>query len=282
LRPLRSILGFLVIAAIQACEGPPVPQEFAARLGSEILSQDELGEALEGLTVEMDSADAARQVVEQWVTNQLLLAEARRRGIDRDPRVRAHADDAERAVVVDALLGVLFEESPNGPTEAEMQDYFERNRDRLRLAEPYVRMRYLAVDDQAAAQDARTRLARLNIDDQAGWENLVDELSTEAALSRGLAMSLVPETRAFSEYPSLASAVIATRVGRTTPAVQDRGSFHIVTVLQRVPAGTLPERAWIEESLRQQLRIESRKLLYARLVQRLRNEALAREQLQVR
>ncbi len=107
-------------------------------------------------------------------------------------------------------------------------------------------------------------------------------MSTDGDLSRGLSMSLVPETRAFSEYPSLEAAVIATRAGRTTPVVEDRGSYHIVTVLERIPAGTLPERAWIEESLRQQLRIESRKLLYARLVQRLRNEALAREQLQVR
>jgi hypothetical protein len=241
-----------------------------------------LGEALEGLTVEMDSADAARHVVEQWVTNQLLLAEARRRGIDRDPQVRAHAAEAERAVVVDALLGVLYEEASDGPTEAEMQEYFERNRERLVLAEPYVRMRYLAVADIATARIARDRLARLGSDDLSGWEALVDELSTDGDLSRGLARSLVPETRAFSEYPSLAAAVIATRAGRTTPVVQDRGGFHIVSVLQRVPTGTLPERAWIEESLRQQLRIESRKLLYARLVQRLRNEALAREQLQVR
>ncbi len=282
MRILSSIPGLLLVASIAACEGPPAPQEFAARLGSEILSTAELGEALEGLTIEMDSADAARQVVEQWVTNQLLLAEARRRGIDRDPRVRAHAAEAERAVVVDALLGVLYEESSDGPTEAEMQDYFERNRERLALAEPYVRMRYLAVGDQAAAREARSRLARLAPEDVEGWETLVEEMSTEAQLSRGLSRSLVPETRAFSEYPSLAAAVISTRVGRTTPVVQDRGSFHIVTVLERVPAGTLPERAWIEESLRQQLRIESRKLLYARLVQRLRNEALAREQLQVR
>ncbi|NNE70233.1 MAG: peptidyl-prolyl cis-trans isomerase, partial [Rhodothermales bacterium] len=76
--------------------------------------------------------------------------------------------------------------------------------------------------------------------------------------------------------------VINTREGRTTPVIEDRGLYHIVQVVERVPAGTLPKRQWIEASLRQQLQVESRKLLYARLVQRLRNEALAREQLQIR
>lgn len=280
----RSALRFGVVLLLSAaaCERPVALDDYAARLGSESLSEAELAAALDGLTVEMDSADAARQVVEQWVTNQLLLTEARRRGIDREPEVRANVEEAERAVLVDALLARLYQEETGEPSEAELADYFAQNQERLRLVEPYVRVRYLVLDDLQEARTARTRLNQLEVSDQAGWDAMAEEVSDEPELSRALALSLVPETRAFSEFPLVASAVQDTRAGRTSTVIGDRGGYHVVQVLERIPAGTLPERSWIESSLRQQLQIESRKLLYARLVQQLRNEALAREQLEIR
>ena len=272
---------FILLLAL-GCSSPEPPGEFVARLGPELLSEGELGTALQGLTVEMDSTDAARQVVEQWVTNELLFAEARRRGLDREPRVRASIQEAERAVMVDALLEELYRESEAGPTDQEVQDYFTRNQERLRLVEPYVRLRYVVTDSLELARYARRQLARLDTSDAEEWERLVSEASLEPDLSISLAASLIPETRAFSEYPQVGLMVSTIQPGRTGPVVAARGRFHVVQVLERIPAGTIPRREWIEGALRQQLRIESRKLIYARLVQRLRNEALSREQLEVR
>ncbi|MBO6577309.1 MAG: peptidyl-prolyl cis-trans isomerase [Rhodothermales bacterium] len=253
-----------------------------ARLGSETLSRQELDQALIGVAGQADSLDAARQVLEQWVTNQLLFAEALRRGIDRDPGVRKNVEEAERAVVVDALLEELYGEAADGPTPEEVLDYYNQNQERLRLVEPYVRLRYIMTDSLELAREVRRSLARLDSSDTAAWEDLVARASDVPDLSFSLASSLVPETRAFSEYPQVAATVEALQPGRTGAVVADRGVYHIVQVLERVPAGTVPRQTWIEGALRQQLRIESRKLLYARLVQRLRNEALAREQLDIR
>lgn len=278
---MRSAI-ILLLAGLTACDGPPVTEDFAARLGSETLTREQLATALSGLPAEVDSADASSQLIEQWVTNQLLLAEARRRGLDRATDVQRQVAAAERAVLVDALLGVLYDELSQGPSESELTEYFQRNRERLRLVEPYVRLRYIVTDELTTARSARTALAALDSTDVEAWSDLLEDHSTESDLSRMLSASLVPQTRAFSEYPTVARTMLSTREGRTTPVIEDRGLYHVVQVVQRVPAGTLPQRRWIESSLRQQLEVESRKLLYARLVQRLRNEALAREQLQIR
>jgi hypothetical protein len=58
--------------------------------------------------------------------------------------------------------------------------------------------------------------------------------------------------------------------------------FHVVQLVERIPARTIPEPAWIEDELVRRLVIQGRKQLYARQVQRLRNEALAREDLEIR
>ena len=278
---MRRLLSILALA-LAACNGSPVAEEYVVRLGSETLSRQELEDALAGVPVEFDSADASRQIVEQWVTSQLLFAEARRRGIDREPDVRASILEAERAVVVNALLEDLYAEADEGPTDEEIQEYYERNQERLRLVEPYVRLRYISTDSLEAASEARRQLVRLDTTASDAWEALVSEFADEPAVSIALAGSLVPESRAFSEFPVLGQALASTAEGRTSPVVTERGTYHVVQVIERVPAGTIPRRAWIEAPLRQQLQIESRKLLYARLVQRLRNEALAREQLDMK
>ena len=57
----------------------------------------------------LDSADAAAQIVEQWVTNQLLFQEATSRGLRGDPEVQRLLADNERSVLVNALMQRLVD-----------------------------------------------------------------------------------------------------------------------------------------------------------------------------
>ncbi len=264
-----------------ACGGAEVESDFVARLGTETLTQDELSRALFGLTLQMDSTDAANQVVEQWMTNELLVAEARRRGIDGEAAVRADLLKAESSVLVGALLEQVYERSEDAPTESEVQAYFERNREQFRLAVPWVQVRYLVMNNRASSDSARTTMAALPVSDPQGWDSLAQFRSMDPDLSVSLARSLVPEARAFSGLPDVAGALAGLTAGETSAVISELSRFHVVQLVLRVPTGTLPQRSWIEESLLLRLQIESRKLLYARLVQRLRNEALAREQLEL-
>ncbi|NNE68854.1 MAG: peptidyl-prolyl cis-trans isomerase, partial [Rhodothermales bacterium] len=234
-----TLIALAALLGVSACNGPPVSEDYVARMGSESLTATDLDQALTGLPAGVDSTDAAQQFVEQWVTNQLLLAEARRRGLDRSPEVQAQVAAAERAVLVDALLGALYDEASEGPSEAELAEYFERNRERLQLVEPYVRLRYVVTDQVSVARDARRQLITLDSTQTDAWSALLESTSNEPELSRTLTMSLVPQTRAFAEYPGVGRAVINTREGRTTPVIEDRGLYHVVQVVERVPAGTL-------------------------------------------
>ena len=71
-------------------------------------------------------------------------------------------------------------------------------------------------------------------------------------------------------------------LNQISPVIDDGGLFHFVQVAERRDAGAIPELSWIEEELKQRLTIESRKQMLARQVQRLRTEALAREDLEIK
>jgi hypothetical protein len=67
-----------------------------------------------------------------------------------------------------------------------------------------------------------------------------------------------------------------------TPVIETDGLAHLLQLVDRVPAGAIPELAWIEDQVRRQLTIDARKQMYERQVQRLRTEALSRDALVIR
>lgn len=265
------------------CRSEPAAPDFVARVGSAYLTRSELDEMLAALPPRQDSVEARGQVVEQWVTNQLLYQEALERGLDEDPEVQRQLEASRQSVLVSALILKLYEESPATPAPSELQAYFERNKEQLRLLEPFVRVRYLAThnaDDAAAARRALQQAPEALQDSV--FQALIRRHATDEQVSRTLAETYVAESRLFTNHPPLREALARLRPSQIAPVIAIGSTHHVLQLIDRVPAGTIPEPAWIEEELTRRVLIGSRKQLYARQVQRLRTEALAREDLEIR
>src|SRR5690606_33766784 len=106
--------------------------------------------------------------------------------------------------------------------------------------------------------------------------------AADPATSQELAANYYPERRLLTVQPVLGPALASLRVGETTAVLGEEGRYLLGYLADRVPAGTVPELPWVEDELRERMGIQARKQIYARQVQRLRNEALAREALQIR
>ena len=76
------------------------------------------------LKEQVDTPAGRTDFVRSVVTKRLLLAEARRRGLDRTPQVVRQVQELERRLAVQALVDEVQREAPR-PTEAELRSYFE-------------------------------------------------------------------------------------------------------------------------------------------------------------
>jgi len=274
----------LLIATLIGCEDAEEDPAYVARVKDQHLTQADVDEALGSMPARLDTADARRQIVEQWVTNALLFEEASRRGLRSDREVQRLLDESERSVMVSALLSRIYDEEDVEPTDQEVQIYFERNMDLFRIREPFVRVRHLTAASADSASNARREMQGLadapNADSL--WPGVVERygIDTDAALD--LASSHIPQSRLFTTHRELHEALSALRDGEVSAVIQTDGRYHVLQLVERVPIGAVPELSWVESDLRRRLIIQSRKQIYTRHVQRLRNEALAREDLVVR
>lgn len=281
----RIFILSLVLAFVLAGCGPESSEvDYVVRLGDRYLTREDLDSALESLTVLQDSAEAAEQIMEQWITDELLFREAVRRGLRNQAGVQSLLLENERSVLVSALLTELYKEEDSTPDDQDLLTYYEQNKDQLKLTEPFVKIRYLVTESADSAMSAIELMEGLESspNPDSAWKAVANRFTEDPDGTTTLSASFYPETRLLSSIPGLNTAVQRLAPGQILSPFELDSRYHIVQLVERLPVGTTPEVALLEDQLRARIAIENRKQLYARQVQRLRNEALAREELDIK
>jgi len=128
------LLALLAVAAAVAgmgCGDAPEAPDHVARVGEQHLRPAEVRAALASLPAGADSAAARRQVIRQWTTEALLYREAQRRGLADDSAVSARLEASRRSVLVNALVGRLYDEAADTFSTEAMRTYYQRHRQAL-------------------------------------------------------------------------------------------------------------------------------------------------------
>ncbi|PSQ98875.1 MAG: hypothetical protein BRD51_02655 [Bacteroidetes bacterium SW_11_64_17] len=275
------LLGAMLLLGVggTGCESDEPPSSYVARVGSHYLTADELNRRLKGMGSVLDSSEARQQIIEQWVTQMLLYREAQRLNLESVDSVQQELEQQRRSTLRTALKNRLYDEADLEPTPQEVRTYFERHKEQLRLREPYVNARYLAVERPAAAQTVRQRLQTLSPQADSTWDRLVRTHAADTLQAQRLSQRFLPERRLAQQLPFRPAQLDVLREGDTAPVVESDGRYHVLRLDRRIPEGTEPRLEWLEPEIRRRLRIRARKQTYAHEVERLRTKAQANDAL---
>jgi len=280
----RHIFAVSILATLSAgCSEGQGVCDFVARVGENCLSEDDLIAALSSVPAGLDSTHAAGQVIDRWITDELLSQEARRRNLGEDPEVKRRLEENERSILISTLVDRLFDEVEPA-NEREIESYFEKNIENLRLREPFLRIRYLTTSDSVAAISAVSVLDSISVsaNPDSVWLSTIADIGDDPETATVLSTSYFPASRLFRNIPYLRDAIAPLPPGQSRIVLTDDGLFHVIQLVDRVDAGTTPKMEWIVEDIRNRLLIDKRKQMYTDQVQRLRNRALAGGLLEVR
>lgn len=281
-----SLVLVLAVGLTAGCEQQaPESGPYVVRVGDARLTESDLTAALAVVPAGVDSMTARQQVIEQWVTAELMAREAEERGLRDRPDVQRQLAENERAVLAAALLADLYDEDAASFNRADLENYFERNRDRLRLREPYVRVRFIEAASRDSAETARSAIQRAmqSAQQDSLWEVAARSFAADTAASLALAREYVPESRLLTaDEASVWQIIPQLGPGQISSVIEAGGAYYVVQLVERIPAGEEPKLEWIEDEVRRQVTIQARKQMVARHVQRLRSEAEARNELDIR
>ena len=270
---------FVLLLLLVGCSRETERTDFVVRVGTEFLTQEQLDDILQAVPAGRDSVAAAKQIIDQWVEQN-----ARRLNLAQDPDVSRLLAENERSVLVSAYVNRLYDDNPIDPTPDDINRFFEVNKERLRLREPFVRIRYLHNSDRDSVVAARSELQRAmrGSDADSLWIEIVRKYSSDVAGSLALSDNHFAESRLFGALPTVRETLSRLGQREMSRVMNDGGEYHLVQLLERVPSGSVPQMRWVEDEIVRQLILQGRKQTFARAVQNLRNMATARNELEVR
>lgn len=273
----------LLLFATAACQQSDPPDDFVARVGDTYLSQADIDARLAGLTTGSYTSNTRHLIIDQWITDELLYQEAVRLQLSAREDIKERLKENARAVLIEALISEYQNQVTNEVLESEIVDYYERNKEHLRLLEPFVHIRYLVSPNLDSLRLARSIL--LQTPDSSAdsvFSVLIDRFDLSSADQHSLNQNYFPEAKLFNNQPVVRALLQRTSEGMQPQIIGVDDEYHFMQVVDRVPAGTIPELPWVKDIVQQQLVIHIRKQNYARSVQALRAQAESGEDIEIR
>lgn len=133
----------LLLGMLVACTAPPPVGPVAHRITSPSaatwdggsVSAAEVRAAVRQLSPSLreqfDTVGGRQQFIDALVAKRLMASEARRRGLDQQPELRAQVAELEERLLIQALLAQGERAQPS-PTEAELRKYYAEHEDTFR------------------------------------------------------------------------------------------------------------------------------------------------------
>ena len=261
-------------------------QDFVARVGDRYLTQHALQEAISTLPRGLNGSEAKRQVIESWVSNALLAQEAQKRKLADNPMVKSLIEESTRSVLIGALLDKVNEESLPEPTPTEIATYYQQNINNLLLKEDYVRIWYIRTNDKNKAESAKNEMTQAlkqsGSTAETAWKRIANSYADDKEAALTMSYHYLPESR-FEDTSERVLAVLSGLKNNEVSEIENiGGTWHVIGLVERAKTGSKPKLAWIQNEIRQQLRIRAKKQRYATFLQELRSKAMSQKTLEIK
>jgi peptidyl-prolyl cis-trans isomerase C len=210
---------------------------------------------------------AQRDFFENYViSRELLLQEAKKKGIDKDPEMVLKIEDLRRAMIIDALLDEVLK-GKNEVSELEILQYYKRNSNRF--TEPKeVKIRQIVVGSEPALKEVMKRLAAGEPFDKLASTQNPDHLRGEGGslgyIRRG---QLAPVFAPFEEV-----AFSLKNKGDISDVVRTPHGYHLIQLEDKRGSALRPLEQ-VKDTIRVFLQTKKRQDAYLEYVKELKSKA---------
>jgi peptidyl-prolyl cis-trans isomerase C len=180
---------------------------------------------------QLTTPERRRQFVDNYILNDLLAAQGRDKGYDRDPEILRQVDDLRNRLVVQRVMRDYQE--PPALTDEEVRAYYDQNQRLFSGAQ--IHAAHILVKDEALAKKLREQLDR----EPEKFEELAKANSVDTATAaRGGDLGFFGQGRMVAEFERAAFAL--EKPGDISPVIQTPFGFHIIKLIERKDGPSKP------------------------------------------
>ncbi|MBM4122581.1 MAG: hypothetical protein FJ249_08315 [Nitrospira sp.] len=207
-----------------------------------------------------------RKFLDDLITRELLLQEARKLGLDQSPGIRERLERYKEQLALDELMQATVR-TPVDISKEEQESYFTAHSAKLLSAEQ-VHAAQILVPTLAQAKDLKRQL-----DEGADFAKLAQRFSIDQA-TRQRGGDLGPYRRG-AAGPEVEAALLTLKPGMVSEPIETQAGVHLVKLISRDP-GNVSNPYAARERLRQELHAEKQRKRFEEFLSKLRATATIR------
>lgn len=250
-------LFFLLIVGCKKEKGTII-----ARVGKSTLTLEKLNSAIPLEYRARVSLEDKKQLVESWISTELVYEKAVREGIAEQPEVAEQIEQLKRQVVINQWL-YKYAYDRIFVSEEDLKNEYDKNRGKY---ENEIKVAHIVTSTEANALEVKKRL-------NAGedFEKLAKEYSIDPSGKKGGILGYIKlGDTALPEFE--AAAFSLKKIGDISDIVQTAQGLHIIKLLGRRKIKNPPKFEDVKEDIRDKLLMQKQTALLDSLLQQLREE----------
>lgn len=261
----RSLSVFFVLAAVTAhagCKTKP-DEKILARAGDQKITETEFTEHIRSLPREFKAIalERRREFLEDMLSERLLVEEAEKRGVQKDPEVQDLLKAARRKII----LAKLIEREVDSKLQLgkdEARAYYEAHQEEF-MTPLLLRASHILVKTEEEAQSIRQRVLGGEV-----FEDLARKHSTDTTASRGGDIGFFQQGQLVKEFESAAMALEPGQVGEV---VRSSFGYHVLKLTDRLQPSLREFRA-VRGAIEERLISQKRTELLKKFIEKLRSD----------
>lgn len=274
----QHLLLLLLVLTFMSCTRKAEFDEPAlAKVGSSVLTFSEARANIPPHLFEQDSVGAYEKYREDWIRKQILLQEAYRLRVHREPDVVQRLSNIRDNYIAKAAQEYIIAELGEELTvsDEEARSYYLENRVSFVLEERYVRFRHVRAATLQDAEDAREDLLR-GIE----WEIVAQNFTINPDLAIRESERFWPVSIAASDYQILNRYLQLIGQSEISVIEQIGDEYHFVQLLEERAAGDHPDLEWLIDQIKDWLILEKKRIAFNTYVKNLYLQAQANNEIE--
>lgn len=228
----------LVLTTLSLATAISLNAAVLATVNGQNITSEEL-EAIPGVNLNQIPPEAKKQLIDQAIEYKLIVEEAKKTGIQKDPEYTKSLKNLEDKVSADVYMKKIFDDIK--VSEADVKKFYDTNKDRLfkRPAQAKARHILFALEDEKGAKDTLKALQAFKGKDlESKFAEFAKEKSIDGGSARqGGELGWFERTKMVKPFADLAFSLKKGELSSTP--VKSQFGYHVILKEDERPEGTV-------------------------------------------